>query len=465
MAKKKEDTIRFNWLMLLLSAVAALVIGAGVYSLHDLLFYGGMSGILVIPICFGIFALGMGLSIFLLSNIFHFFRANIATGSKDKGRVLLIILVIVLATMLLMAGLECLYELDFASGKVELDATTFVFIVDDSGSMYGNDPTNQRYAAIRSILEGKQDDTQYAVYAYSNETIVLQPLTTVGAGIPDFYYSSGGGTMTLAALNRVYNDFNTGVLPTDGRPAVVLLTDGESHDILQLNAADPTLSGFAALNIPIHCIGFGSPNMSELKYIAKSTGGQSMRIRNANQLRNAINTVLTGGSRTLLSDRFELLYSVPHGIMRVAFILIYSLLVGLVSMFAYGCSTSGKPILISSAISGLLAGLVLEILLQYNSDPATVAGLAFLLIGLLYALIVPTQLEEPKKSETRSIGDQKHRKNASADLFDSDDFSSSDPFSDQDTDDYFGGSSRSRSRGKGKKNNSRNVDFSEDDFF
>ena len=472
MAKKKSDSIRFNWLMLILSAIAAVIAGTVTLALHDHLFYGGMSGVLVIAICFGVFALTMALSIFLLSNLFHFFRANIATGGKDKGKIFLILLAIVLGTMLLMAGLEFLYELDFAADSVDLDASTYVFIVDDSGSMYSNDPNTQRYAAIKSILEGKPDDTKYAVYAYSDETVVLQPLTTVGAGIPDFYYTDGGGTMTLAALNTALNDCTSGKLPTTGTPAVVLLTDGESHDILMLSDADPTLNGYSGLSIPVHCIGFGSPNMEQLNYIAKNTGGQAMRIRSANQLHSAIDTVLTGGSRTLLSDRFELVYSVPHGIMRVVFIMIFSMLVGLASMFAYGCSASCKPILISSAITGLTAGLVQEMGMQGNGDPSAVTSATFLLLGLLIALIVPSSYEEPKKGESRSVGGRNHGGSRSDDFFDDDDsfdFGSSnrsgsrDTF--DDTDDFFGDSNRGRSKGKGKKKgSSRNDDFG-DDFF
>lgn len=470
MKKKNKDQIRFNWLMLVLTAIAAIFVGGGVYALHEKLFYGGMAGVLVIPICFGIFILAMGLIIFLLSNIFGYFRANITTGGKDKGKVLLILFVVVLTSMLLMAGLEFLYELDFTSGKVDLDASTFVFIVDDSGSMYGNDPQSQRYAAIKSILEGKPDDTKFAIYAYSNETVVLQPITTVGAGIPDITYMDGGGTYTLAALDTVYNDFSSGKLPSDGNPAVVLLTDGESHDILLLSDADNTLAGYASKSIPVHCIGFGNPNMEELKYIAKGTGGQAMRIRNANQLRNAIDTVLTGGSRTLLSDRFELVYSVPHGIMRVLFLAIFSMLVGVTSMFAYGCSKSCKPILIGSAVTGLLGGLLQEMGMQSNADPAGVTGATFLLLGLLFALIVPSTYEEPKKGESRSIGGRGHSSGSSDDFFGSDDSfgfgsdkgSRSDSF---DTDDFFEDDTpSSRSRGKKKKKgSSRDTDM--DDFF
>jgi len=467
MAKTSKDSIRFNWLMLVLSAIAAAIAGLAVYALHDQLFYGGMSGVLVIPICFGIFTLVTGLVIFLLSNLFRFFQANIATGYKDKGKILPILLVIVLGTMLLMAGLEFLYELDFSSEPVDLNASTYVFIVDDSGSMYGNDPNMQRYASIRSILEGKPDTTKYAIYAYSNDTVVLQDLTTVGAGIPDLYYNDGGGTMTLAALNTVYDDFVSGKLPTDGSPAVVLLTDGVSHDILQLSDADPTLAGYSSKNIPVHCIGFGSPDMAQLNYIAKSTGGQAMRIRSAQQLRNAIDTVLTGGSRTLLSDRFELSYSTAHGIMRVLFLAIFSMLVGVASMFCYGCSASCKPILIGSAITGVLGGLVQELGLLNGHDPAAVTCATFLLLGLLIALIIPQSYEEPKKGESRSIGEKQRGKKRSSDPFgdDTDDFgfgSSPDPFTDP-TDDFFGDSAP-KGRGKGKKKSgSRDEDF--DDFF
>lgn len=478
MENNTNEKIRFNWVMLALTAVVAFIAGLIIYAIHNLMFALDVPGVIIIGLCAALFVLVIGLIVFLLSVLFGYFRANITTGNKrDKGTIFLFLLAIVVGSGIVMAGLEFIYELDISVGSGDLSASTYVFVVDDSGSMYTNDPQNQRYTAIQSILENESSDTQFAVYAYGGNVINTQALTTVGAGVPALSPSieiDGGSTNTKLVLETVRDDFKSKLLPTGGSPAVMLLTDGYANDIPLVafdQDLDPLLQEFNSMGITVHCIGFGSPNMEQLEYIAAETGGQAKMVQQMGHLRNSIDTVLTGGSRTLLTQRQW--PSIIHVIMRVFFITLFSLMVGLASMFCYGCSLSCKPILIGSAIAGFLAGLLLELGLQIFGTSYFVAAVGFLLLGLLTALIVPPSYVEPEKQENRSVGDGRRRERDTSDPFgfgeEPNNKSSNrrDPFSSStrsDMDDFFGDSSSS-SRGKSKKKgNSRAADFDDDIF-
>ena len=410
--KQKKHVVNIG--MILITFLGSLVSSLPCWLMYEAL-SKFMPGPITIGLCLAFFLLLVAVIVVAASSIFGFFVADIITGRRYKGRIFLYILIGVIICGLLMAGLDFVYELDIEMKTFSLGTpSTFVFLVDDSGSMEGSDPTNQRYQAIQTILEQKPATDEFMVYAFGSEVSQVLPMQTVAQGVPTLQPVENGITEMAKALTKIIEDYENGVWKGHGGKTVILITDGAATDINSNRDIDPVLKRYVKEGISISTVGLGYVDEAMLNRISSKTGGTSMDIDSAGHMQQALEQAIanTGMSTDLLSARRGF-SNILRGIMRVVFIAIYGILFGLLMMLCYGHKDSVKIILISSIIKAILAGLVLELgieLLGFN--PALVTIISALLVGTLIPLRNAKNyeaLEEASFAQDDIFGKEDHK--------------------------------------------------------
>ena len=106
-------------------------------------------------------------------------------------------------------GLEFLYELGFEQSGVNYD--DYIFVVDDSGSMSGNDPRDQRYSALTQLLDRMDDSNQVGIIRFSSgiddeiePAVVDSDHKDALTAFIDQQITYGGGTDIALGLERAY---------------------------------------------------------------------------------------------------------------------------------------------------------------------------------------------------------------------------------------------------------------------
>lgn len=398
MKKKKSPSAgpRLNLFMLIATLLAAIPVWLLCSVVYDWL--GSLAGFLRVPIVLALFVLLMGAFVLIVGKMKRTFRSDVITGKIYPDRTLLYLLVGTVICFVVMMPLEYLYELQITTKQV-YNASTYIFVVDDSGSMDSNDPSVKRYDAIRSIMASKSADTQFAVYSFGSDVSQVLPMTQVGAGIPDLSPVQSGGTAMGAALERVIGDVEQGALGAIHNPAVILITDGYATDVEMGAELNTLMNRYVAKGIPINTIGMGWVDRRMLSHMANATGGTFVGIERATGLYEAVEQASQGNSYDLLSFRPEWSTSWIHAVMRVLFIGIYAAMFTCMMMICYGDSRSAKFTMWWGIGKGVLAALFLEIginaLMLY--DPI-VCLLCMVIIGTVVAL---QQDEDKVKTEEK----------------------------------------------------------------
>ena len=184
----------------IVAGIAAWLAGSAIYPhLADTLPRPVLIGLL-----FGLLCALTTTAIMMVGRKMVTFEANLLSrkGSR-RGAVGLLLLGGILLTLLAML-FEWVYEIEATTEQH--DPTSYVFVVDDSGSMEGNDPNRSRFAAIPTVLGEADDAFPFMVYRFSNEVGILRDMAPASDGIPPLAGSQEGGTSLKAALNAVLDD-------------------------------------------------------------------------------------------------------------------------------------------------------------------------------------------------------------------------------------------------------------------
>lgn len=173
--------------------------------------------------------------------------------------------------LLLVAGLA-LHAAPAHAQCVPPNKLGVVFVVDDSGSMTSNDPSDLRGDGVRVGLEYVPDGSVAAAVRFDSSADVLFGPTVVdgatrgGLGNAVRLTSSGGTDFDdafIAAKEQL------DAMPADvDRKAVIFLSDGIHED----GVFDRTDEQIAAAGIPIDTIGFGDGEPAVLRDIAEGGG-------------------------------------------------------------------------------------------------------------------------------------------------------------------------------------------------
>ena len=265
-------------------------------------------------------------------------------------------------------GLEFIYE--YNPNIKSIEATSYIFVIDESGSMSGNDPDGLRYEAIPEIMKATEEGFPYMVYTFSNDTQIIRNMAPMDAEYQPIPVNSDGGTAIYGTILRILQDYKNDVWDGGSNPKVVFLTDGSATDLSngflwfrgnmpEFNAA---LEEYYELSINISTVGLGSVDRETMTKIAETTGGVFVNIQNASDLASAMKPAATSYSdRNLLSIRYMKRWDTLYGCLRILFLTIIGTVIGSLMLLAYMEDSSIPIIIVSSIICSLIGSVLFEI--------------------------------------------------------------------------------------------------------
>ena len=268
----------------------------------------------------------------------------------------------------LVMGLEFIYECNPNIKSIE--PTSYIFVIDESGSMSGNDPGGLRYEAIPEIMKAEEEGFPYMVYTFSDDTQIIRDMAPLDAEYEPIPVNSDGGTAICGTILRILQDYKNGVWDGGAKPKVVFLTDGSATDLSnvflwfrgnmpEFNAA---LEEYYNLGINISTVGLGSVDREIMTKMAKTTGGVFVNIQNASDLASAMKTAASSYSdRNLLSIRYMKRWDTLYGLLRILFLTIIGTVIGSLMLLAYMEDSSIPIIIVSSIICSLIGSVLFEI--------------------------------------------------------------------------------------------------------
>nr|WP_251035974.1 vWA domain-containing protein [Paenibacillus sp. ISL-20] len=359
----------------------------------------GLPVIVVTGIYFGILALCIGLACLIAELISP--RLN---GSSWRQRYTgtswkLLIPSTLVALFLLGMLFEWVYQLNPGSAKPVKD---IVLVIDNSGSMKDTDPNQDRYTAAKNLINRMDEDNRVSVMVFDHATTLLQPFTRVKnqeakdeiiAEIDSLETNDGGTDISLAL-----EDTMTHIQEShDARRSamVIMLSDGFSE-----TDHDRVLADYKQQQIAVNTIGLSLVNSDGaqlLQTIAAETGGQYYDVQNAADLSFVFQKIYDDvGDRSLLTKRTGAMEdSVYYQIVRVVAMLLIGAATGLALGIVFDNRHLALSFSIGGAVSGVLAGVVLEYGLSGGEvRDAFVRLLAcFILAGIiaLFTLVIPVK--------------------------------------------------------------------------
>lgn len=301
---------------------------------------------------------------------------SMITGSFDKeselfvdfGHMAAYFICSLIGIFVLAMGLEFIYECNPNIKSIE--PTSYIFVIDESGSMSGNDPGGLRYEAIPEIMKAAEEGFPYMVYTFSDDTQIIRDMAPLDAEYEPIPVNSDGGTAICGTILRILQDYKNGVWDGGSNPKVVFLTDGSATDLSnvflwfrgnmpEFNAA---LEEYYNLGINISTVGLGSVDREIMTKMAETTGGVFVNIQNASDLALAMKTAASSYSdRNLLSIRYMKRWDTLYGFLRILFLTIVGTVIGSLMLLAYMEDSSIPIIIVSSIICSLIGSVLFEI--------------------------------------------------------------------------------------------------------
>lgn len=373
------EASKFNLVLIPITIIAGIVSW-----LIGQVFYAAFIDIMPRPVLIGCLFLMLGFIlsavVFAYSNAAGIFEENVLTGNQSIGSAIGLIaggLALVFGTGVLF---QWIYGLDI-TGKNPAP-TSYIFVIDDSGSMEDSDPANERFAAIATVLDGMDEDFPYIVYGFANEVEVIKSMAPISEGIPNMSGYSSGGTAMKAALVRVIDDYESGAWDGGKSPKVILLTDGYAGDIDSFRSISNVLERYTEANISISTVGLGEVDYALMEDISETTGGVFIDVSNASELSGAMGSAARQHTdRDLVSVRHTGSSNILYGVLRVVFLTLLGSFIGLIAAAAYGNPDSTSFTVIMSIIQSFIGGLLMEI----GTDVGISDKFMWLLLWLLIA--------------------------------------------------------------------------------
>lgn len=389
---------RFNAIMLVVSAAIGVVAWLLCTLVYDLL-AGVLARSALIGLLFGILALAVAGGVFVVSMISGTFEKNLITRG-GTGSLLGILAITVVLLVALGALFQWLYSLRFRSEAVE--PTSYIFLIDDSGSMVSNDPQQLRYSSIDQVLADKGADFPYMVYGFADNISLLRDMGPVSEGAATLTGMSSGGTAIKAVLEQVAADHQAGLWDGGDAPKAILLSDGVPTDFNRFSDIKDTLKEYVQSGISISTVGLDSAYVPLMEEIAARTGGVFVDIQDASMLAEAMASAASHYSGDdLVSTRYNSGgLGVLWGSLRILFLIVLGLGIGLAAAAAYGQADSLPLIASSSAIKSLLGALLLELCTSLFGLPDRVFW--FILWVLIAATFCTRTVVAGRKAPDRS---------------------------------------------------------------
>ena len=283
---------------------------------------------------------------------------------------------------------EWIYEL--GRGIKREPATSYIFLIDDSGSMKSSDASFIRYQALKPILENEAPKFPFAIFSFSDDMMKIRDMKEKEDNLPNYQMPEErqmGGTAIKTTLSAVVEDLIAGRIQGGTSPKIILLSDGEPTDMGSISSIDPVLDRCENNGIVVSTIGLGRGIDDRLmRRIAESTGGVYMHADNAMDLRTQMEKAALGVSnRNLLGYRSTRKNGGLYALERILFMGAIGVFIGIAIL--YIVPIMPQQLTFYGAIAkGAFAGLILELFISvFRSSVSFTNVLYFLLIGVVLA--------------------------------------------------------------------------------
>lgn len=330
------------------------------YSIVGEIFYQNMidkiPGVFLTLIYFTGLFLVLGLGVYLIG---QGMKCCAYSSINKKQWVIALLLIVTLSIFF-----EFLYEV-IREKKEEHEITSYLFVLDDSGSMMENDPTDIRYRAVDALLKDKPETFKYGIYSFSDTSVILRPMLPKSQAKEYVVPEAHGGTAIKGTLTEIRDDMESGKLTIDEECKIILLSDGYATDIafFYKKAITKVLQDFSERGICVSTVGLKNADESLMRLIADKTGGVYVQVSDVNKLEEAMNeaAVNTNTDRNLLGYRSGNSFNVLLGIMRIVFIAVLGIVISVEKAVLSERFLDTKTVFISSSIGSTLAGICIEI--------------------------------------------------------------------------------------------------------
>ena len=312
----------------------------------------------------------------------------------ERWKIVLFLIVGGILFFVLSSFFQFLYGLN--SEKVAQDPTSYIFVVDSSGSTQESDPNFLRYQAIEEVIAGMPDDFPYMIYGFSDDVRLIREMKPVSEGLGDIPAESSGGTSIRGALTQVFDDYENKLWEDNGYPKVILLTDGYATDIGLFSPIGRILKKYAKENISISAVGLGEVDRELMEKIADTTNGIFLQVEDVSQLKDAMTDAAKQYSevRNLLSVRTVQDNDWLYAVMRVAFLTLLGMALGMLMLIASTKEGDVMLILISSAVKSFVGALLMEAGVQ---GLGVSSKIMWMVLWILIAALLSTKEEEMRQ--------------------------------------------------------------------
>jgi hypothetical protein len=386
--KKNQNhkTVKNNKSFDIMTLIVSLIGGIVGYFISNIV-YNIVSNHLWSPLAIGlrymIFMIILGLFVFIYSMI----NGNQSLSQNGVGKNIVFFILAIILTLLVSTLFEFIYEINlFSEDLVYNEPTSYVFIIDNSGSMTSSDPNGLRYDAIDKIIENKDDSFPYAIYSFNSSVKCEREVAPKSQGKTNLETVNSGGTKIKATLEELIDDYENGKMKGLGAsPKFLLLSDGYASDIGLFSSISKTLQNYVKNNITISTVGLGRVDEDLMQNIADKTGGVFISVEQADQLENAMSSAISQTSNDQYNRTFFTYREVPsldllYAIMRIVFTALIGFVVSFSMLFATGKDDDTDIIFISSLITSVIAGLLLELGINAFNLPTNTITLLYMII-------------------------------------------------------------------------------------
>ena len=297
----------------------------------------------------------LALAVLVVGAVRGTYSVNILNPGRPFASVLPVLPALFAAVFVLGTLFQFLYSLGADSGFPEVDS--YIFLMDNSGSMDSNDPDRQRYRAIESVMRAKDAGFPYMVYGFADSSELIRAMSPKSEGSDFSGVAQGGGTLMFHALERILDEAGTEWNGAE-QPRVIVMTDGSTADG---SGSQALLRRYKQSGVSISTIGLGQVDESLLERVANYTGGVYCHISDLDSLPGAMEeAALKNASWHLLSYRYTNRLYALRAVMRVVFLLLLGCAVRLAAILAYGRDEALSWMLPLSAAQAFAAALLAE---------------------------------------------------------------------------------------------------------
>ena len=385
---------RLNKTVALLSVIIGVITWLGCRHIY-ITYNEALSG----PIMIGILCTGLFTTVFMTVWIGSVVSRSFDRDSRfydDTGGMIRYFLGGMIGILILSMTLEYIYEL--TPNFKEIKPTSYIFVIDESGSMNSNDSTGLRYDAIPEIMEAEEKGFPYMVYTFSNDTQIVREMGPLEDEYEPIPVNSNGGTAIYGTILQILKDYKDGTWDGGAHPKVIFLTDGAATDLSNgflwfkgnMPEFNTALEEYNTLGINISTVGLGFVDREIMTKMAETTGGVFVNIQHASDLASAMKTAATSYSdRDLLSIRYMKHLDGVYAVLRILFLTMIGAAIGSLMLLAYMEDGSIPMIVVSSIVCSLFGSILFEIRLKIGIFQTLLWIVLWFLFSLTLGYVYP----------------------------------------------------------------------------